>query len=700
MSTRSSGVRAIASSTFLAGGVVLAALGVVLMEARHSLLTPDGLAERAGAALADPRVSAYVADRATTAVLARQPDLTGFRPVIASVASATISSHAFQRAAQTGVRSAAKAVLTEGGGRVTLSIPDLGILIRGAVAQANPALAERIPPRVQGVVAELGQGPASRAVARLLRLSGRLARLASLLLVLGVSCLAAGVALAPDRRQALLDLSVNVVLAAVVLLVLRASAGWLLQSRAPDNLAREAVAGAWAALTAGIRGWALALALGGVVGAASAHSVLDRLSVSGALARVRRLLEDPPGGAWGKLASSLFLVALGLAVVSQPRLAAEWLMWGAGGACVFAGVREALALFRTRLTPAAAADAAPRGDGLRRVAIAGTATAVLASAAVLLFRPVSPVVVRPAGWCNGLETLCDRRLDQVTFAGAHNAMSAGDVPGWMFPQHERGIAGQLTDGVRAFLIDVHYGRPAGPHVLTDMDSETKWREKIGEAVGAEGMEAALRIRDRLAGEEPGPRGLYLCHGFCELGAQPLGPWLATLADFLVQNPDEVVLIVVEDYVSPGDLAGEFERAGVSDLVYRGAGEAPWPTLRTLIDTRQRVVVMTETGSAGVPWLLSAFDVMQETPYRFHTPAEMSCAANRGGTRGSLLQINNWIETVPAPKPSNAAVVNAHEALLSRARRCQAERGLRPTIVAVDFYRTGDVVGVVRALNQQ
>jgi hypothetical protein len=65
----------------------------------------------------------------------------------------------------------------------------------------------------------------------------------------------------------------------------------------------------------------------------------------------------------------------------------------------------------------------------------------------------------------------------------------------------------------------------------------------------------------------------------------------------------------------------------------------------------------------------------------------------------LFQINNWIDTTPAPKPSNAAVVNAHDALLARARRCEEERGLTPTILAVDFYRTGDVVGVARALNR-
>jgi hypothetical protein len=138
-------------------------LGVVLMEARQSLLTPDGLSRRAGAALADPRVSAFVAERATDAVLAAQPDLTAFRPVLASVAAATVSSHPFRRAMQVSIRSAVAAVLSEGSSKIALSVPDLGILLRSALSQANPALAERIPPRVRGVISDFGEGRAPRA---------------------------------------------------------------------------------------------------------------------------------------------------------------------------------------------------------------------------------------------------------------------------------------------------------------------------------------------------------------------------------------------------------------------------------------------------------------------------------------------------------------------------------------------------------
>jgi hypothetical protein len=701
MPTTSRSVPAIISAGLLALGAGLIVLGVVLMDARQTLLTPDGLSRRAGAALADPRVSAFVADRATTAVLVAQPDLTAFRPVVAAVATATVSSQPFQRAIQASIRSTMATVLTEGSSKIALSLPDLGVLLRSALTQANPALAEKIPSRVRGAISILEEGRVAQAVVDILRLSRRLVGFITLLFGMGAVGLAGGFALAADRRRALLDVSVHLIVAGVILLVLRAAGGWFLRSGGGDALGREALAGVWAAFTAGIRGWALALSFVGLIMAASAQSVLDRISLADTLARVWRIVQDPPGGAWGRLGRSALFVAVGAAAVVYPREVVDWLTLATGGALAFFGVREALALLQTWGASAEGAPAkATRGAGLRRVAVVGAATALLALGAIALMRPAPPAVVLAAGTCNGSAALCGRPLDQVTFPGAHNAMSAADVPGWMFPQHERGVSSQLTDGIRAFLIDVHYGRPAASAVVTDLDAEASSRAKIEDAVGPEGVEAALRIRDRFAGADLGQRGLYLCHGFCELGAQPLGPWLATLADFLVQHPDDVVLLVVEDYVAPEDLAAEFAKAGLADLVYRGTGRAPWPTLRTLVDTRQRVVVMTESGRAGVPWLLPAFEVMQETPYKFRNPSEMNCAANRGGTQGSLFQINNWIDTTPAPKPSNAAIVNAYDMLLARARRCREERGVTPTILAVDFYRTGDVVGVARALNQR
>jgi len=160
----------------------------------------------------------------------------------------------------------------------------------------------------------------------------------------------------------------------------------------------------------------------------------------------------------------------------------------------------------------------------------------------------------------------------------------------------------------------------------------------------------------------------------------------------------VLLIVVEDYVAPEDLARAFADSGLEDFVYRGPAGPPWPELYELVASDQNLLVFLESGRPGVSWLRPAFDHIQETPYTFHTPEDFACRENRGGTAGSLFQINHWIETTPAPRPSNAELVNAHDFLLTRARQCQGERGHLPNILAVDFYRSGDLFGVAGELN--
>ena len=51
-----------------------------------------------------------------------------------------------------------------------------------------------------------------------------------------------------------------------------------------------------------------------------------------------------------------------------------------------------------------------------------------------------------------------------------------------------------------------------------------------------------------------------------------------------------------------------------------------------------------------------------------------------------------------PLPSDAAVLNAYDFLLGRARQCEAERGRFQNLIAVNFYEVGDVFRVVDALN--
>ena len=53
---------------------------------------------------------------------------------------------------------------------------------------------------------------------------------------------------------------------------------------------------------------------------------------------------------------------------------------------------------------------------------------------------------------------------------------------------------------------------------------------------------------------------------------------------------------------------------------------------------------------------------------------------------------------PAPRPSNAILVNSEAALLARAEKCRKERGKVPNVIAVDFAATGDVVRAAAVLN--
>jgi len=287
------------------------------------------------------------------------------------------------------------------------------------------------------------------------------------------------------------------------------------------------------------------------------------------------------------------------------------------------------------------------------------------------------------------------------FPSTHNSMGGADLPGWMFPNQSADIPHQLEDGIRGFLIDVHYGVPVGDKVETRLQDESGAMAQYESAVGKEGMEAAVRIRDRLSKEKPGPQDVYLCHGFCELGAERLIPVLRQMRDFLVTNPGEVLMICIQDEgVTPQDVDRCFHESGLIDFVYRGPAHAPWPTLREMVESDQRVLVTAEHHSEGVDWYHPAFEVMQETPYEFHDPSQFSNQPNRGGTSGSLYLLNHWIETVPAPKPSNAEIVNSRDALLTRIRGFERERGHIPNFVAVDFYKVGDLIPVVRELNER
>jgi hypothetical protein len=280
------------------------------------------------------------------------------------------------------------------------------------------------------------------------------------------------------------------------------------------------------------------------------------------------------------------------------------------------------------------------------------------------------------------------------------------IPTFLFGQQDGTITDQLQFGIRGFLIDTYYGYPIGSRVRTDTTSLPK-RDLAVQELGEPAVQAAERVRGRLGSTPSGPRAIYLCHGFCELGAVPLASALADLRSFLTANPGEVVIVIIQDEgPTPTDIAAAFDRAGLDDLVYRGP-LGPFPTLRQMVDSDQRLVVMAENDAGDISWYHAAYEhALQETPFRFQATAALtdpsalddSCKPNRGPGSAPLFLLNNWVDTTPVPRPSNATVVNAYKTLLHRAETCRRLRHQLPNLIAVDFYRHGDVLGVARTLN--
>jgi hypothetical protein len=327
--------------------------------------------------------------------------------------------------------------------------------------------------------------------------------------------------------------------------------------------------------------------------------------------------------------------------------------------------------------------------------VAGVGAATL----LLHLRPEPEiVVVASGGACNGAVELCERPLNRVVFAAAHNAMGSAKNPEWLFPNQDSDIRDHLDRGVRAFLLDPYIGNRLGDKVKTNFDTVPHANRKIAEVIGPDAWAAGMRVREQMVGE-PGPADIYLCHGFCELGAIPMVPALRTFTEFLIAHPGEVIIIDFEDYAPPTAIAKAVEESGLLPYVYQGPLGPTWPTLGEMVASGGRVVVLGEYDVTGVPWMHMAWEgLVAETPYTFPTPEDFSCKPNRGTPRGGLFLINHWIETTPTPRPSNAQIVNQQDVIVRRARQCRRERGMVPNIIAVDFAGIGDVVGAARVLN--
>jgi hypothetical protein len=301
---------------------------------------------------------------------------------------------------------------------------------------------------------------------------------------------------------------------------------------------------------------------------------------------------------------------------------------------------------------------------------------------------------RPTRVCNGSAKLCHRRLDHVAFATSHNAM-ASSAYGFQGPEQGLSIADQLERGVRGLMLDVYTGTPTTGHICTDPTplKVARIKRESGQAF----VDQLLAIRNAQCPPAGGPTAaLYLCHSFCEVGATPFDQRLQQIKGFLQHNPNDVVVLMLEDYSPAADIMRSFRTAGLEKKMVRHEPGDPWPTLGDLVKHGKQLVVFAQHQGGDAPGLLDQYTEMNETPYSFASSAQFTCAANRGPRKARLFLVNHWVDL--PDELAAAQEANAYPLLDARVKQCMQERGHLANFVAVNYADQGDLLRVVDELN--
>lgn len=260
----------------------------------------------------------------------------------------------------------------------------------------------------------------------------------------------------------------------------------------------------------------------------------------------------------------------------------------------------------------------------------------------------------PAPACNGHAHLCDWSVDQVLFPMTHNSMAAEEHQ-FVAPNHIFGIPTQLEDGIRGFMLDLLYDN--------------------GEAA--------------------------LCHGFCDIGRIPLAEGLGYYAEFLADNPREVIVLILENYVDLEDVEAGFADSELLPHVHSHTPGDEWVTLGELVENEEQIIVLTDQNDDAFPWIVPVWEVAWETDWSNHSLDDLDCERNRGSADNELFIMNNFLYNQPPaelPLPSLAEKANVNPFLIDRVTRCEEETGHLPNFIVVDFYSIGDLLEVADTVN--
>ncbi len=684
----------LAALAILAGGVTL--------YMREEIVDSSAFADRAVSAMQQPAVKTVAAREITVRLLEPAlPDLIAARPLVQSAVKLVIGSAPFAHVIRLAADHGHRLLFRHSSTNAVFDVADAGTVVASALGTLAPKLATDVPKRIGAVLLTVRRRSFASVT---LRLADTVRVLGIILPPLGVLLLALGILAAVDRRRAVTRAGIVVGLTGVAFVVVFEIGRRYLVDHVYGGYelstadVRAAVGALWNVYLGDLLIWAVVIAVVAWLVAAASSSMLRPYSARDSLRAVGAFARRPASTRW-RAARGALVLAVGVFVILKPTLALRVGAVFAGAVLVYIGAGELL----SATAPARGPGRRPRPGRRHLVALGAVATFIAGAivVAVVLTGGASRATASSVPTCNGYAQLCGRRLNEVVFAGTHNAMSAADSPGWLIANQDRAIAQQLDDGVRLFKISTHYGiqTPSG-RVYTDIGAEGKRVNRVASKLNARARAALQRFSRSLSGGtvDTGKRDIWLCHTACELGATRMVTFMGTIRRFLQLNPDQVIILFDEDYVPESALQRVFKRAGLFRYLARLKAGQPLPTLGQLISAHHNVVVFAQDRPSGkYAWDANGFSWIQDTPLGAKKPSQFSCKRNRGGPNNPLLMMNNWADIFP-PRPSPNIPLVQRAFILKRARQCEQQRGRIPNLILTDYYDRGDVVGAVAELN--
>ena len=85
------------------------------------------------------------------------------------------------------------------------------------------------------------------------------------------------------------------------------------------------------------------------------------------------------------------------------------------------------------------------------------------------------------------------------------------------------------------------------------------------------------------------------HSVFALGTIPLSDIFNDIKTFLDNNPNEIITIILECYVTANDIEDVVNQSGLSNYLY--THNSVWPTLQNMIDNDNRLVIFSDVDDA-------------------------------------------------------------------------------------------------------